>query len=157
MNDFSSSSPHLNILYKNNVIFPNYHQFNVFDCLNICLGFKTVEIKKGKNIVDVLMLELNYNVLKLDLPSITLKITRFIKDYIKKSKANGVVLGISGGVDSCTTAALAALSLGGNKVLGLMLPERETLNENDIHHTKLIADKFGFNLEVIDISSTHIY
>ena len=99
-------------------------------------------------------MELNATVLKLDLPSVEAKIKRFIKDYIERSGAKGVVLGVSGGVDSCTTAALAALSLGGDKVLGLMLPEEETINETDIQHARLVAKKFGFNLETIDISPT---
>jgi len=102
----------------------------------------------------MIKLELNATVLKLDLPSVEAKIKRFIKDYLEKSGAKGVVLGVSGGVDSCTTAALAALSLGGDKVLGLMLPEEETINETDIQHARLVAKKFGFNLETIDISPT---
>jgi NAD+ synthase len=102
----------------------------------------------------VITLELKSTVLKLDLSSVEVKIKRFIKDYLEKCGAKGVVLGVSGGVDSCTTAALAALSLGGDKVLGLMLPEEETFNAADIHHAKLVAKKFGFNVETIDISPT---
>ena len=102
----------------------------------------------------MITLELKSTVLKLDLQSVEAKIKRFIKDYLEKCGAKGVVLGVSGGVDSCTTAALAALSLGGDKVLGLMLPEEETRNATDINHVRLVAKKFGFNLENIDISST---
>ena len=92
--------------------------------------------------------------LKLDSPSVETRIRRFIKDYIKKCGATGVVLGVSGGIDSCTTAALAALSLGSGKVLGIALPEEETYNATDVQHAKLVAKKFGFKLEVIDISPT---
>ena len=92
--------------------------------------------------------------LKLDSPSVETRIKRFIKDYIKKCGATGVVLGVSGGIDSCTTAALAALSLGGRKVLGITLPEEETYHATDVQHAKLVAEKFGFKLEVIDISPT---
>lgn len=99
-------------------------------------------------------LELKDTVLKLDLQSVEAKIKRFIKDYVEKCEAKGIVLGVSGGVDSCTTAALATLSLGRDKVLGLMLPEEETINATDIHHARLVAEKFGFNLETIDISPT---
>jgi len=102
----------------------------------------------------VITLELKDTVLELDLPSIETKIKRFIKDYINKCGAKGVVLGVSGGVDSCTTAALAALSLGGEKVLGLMLPEEETITTTDVEHARLVAKKFGFNLETIDLSPT---
>lgn len=92
--------------------------------------------------------------LKLDSPSVETRIKRFIKDYIEKCGATGVVLGVSGGIDSSTTAALAARSLGGRKVLGIALPEEETYNATDVQHAKLVAEKFGFKLEVIDISHT---
>lgn len=99
-------------------------------------------------------LKLTSDILKLDSPSVEARIKRFIRDYVEKCGASGVVLGVSGGLDSCTTAALASLSLGGRKVLGLVLPEEETYNATDIQHTKLVAQKFGFDLEIIDVSST---
>ncbi len=94
------------------------------------------------------------DVLKLDLPSVETRIQRFIKDYVKKCGAEGVVLGVSGGLDSSATAALASLPLGGHKVLGVAMPEEETYNATDIQHAKLVAKKFGFNLQIVDISST---
>jgi NAD+ synthase len=97
-------------------------------------------------------LKLTSDILKLDMASIEIRIERFIKDYLRKCKANGVVLGVSGGVDSCTNAAIASLSLGGEKVLGLVLPEEETYNALDIQHAKLVAEKFGFSLQTIDVS-----
>jgi len=102
----------------------------------------------------VVTLKLTSDALKLDLPSVEARIKRFIKDYVEKCGASGVVLGVSGGLDSCTTAALASMSLGGRKVLGIAMPEEETYNDTDIQHAKLVAQKFGFDLEVIDISST---
>jgi NAD+ synthetase len=62
----------------------------------------------------------------MDMSEVEARIVRFIKDYVEKTGTNGVVLGLSGGIDSCTVAALSAEALGGNKVLALMLPERET-------------------------------
>jgi len=97
-------------------------------------------------------LKLTSDILKLDMASIEARIKRFIKDYVSKYKAKGVVLGVSGGVDSCTNAAIASLSLGGDKVLGLVLPEEETYSALDIQHAKLVAKKFGFKLQTIDIS-----
>lgn len=102
----------------------------------------------------MITLRLNTEVLKLNLPSIEDRIKRFIKDYIKKCGASGVVLGVSGGLDSSTTAALASLSLGSNKVLGIMMPEEETYNVTDLQYAKLVAKKFGFDLQIIDISPT---
>ncbi len=97
-------------------------------------------------------MRLTSDVLKLDLPSVEARIKRFIRDYVEKCGANGVVLGLSGGVDSSTTAALAALALGGHAVLGIALPEEETRSVTDARHAKLVARKFGFELETLDIS-----
>ena len=99
-------------------------------------------------------MKLTSNVLKLDLTSAEARVKRFIRDYVEKCGADGVVLGVSGGLDSSTTAALASLSLGGHKVSGIAMPEEETYNATDIRHVKLLAKKFGFYLEIIDISPT---
>ena len=99
-------------------------------------------------------MKLTPDVLKLDLPLVENRIKRFIKDYVENCGAEGVVLGASGGLDSSTTLALASLSLGGDKVLGIAMPEQETHNATDIQHAKLLATKFGFNIQVVDISST---
>lgn len=94
------------------------------------------------------------SVLDLDWPEVEAKIKRFIRDYVDKSGAEGIVLGLSGGVDSCTTAALSALAIGEDKVLGLLLPEEETYSAKDVEHAKLLARKFRFKMEMIDITST---
>jgi NAD+ synthase len=97
-------------------------------------------------------MELLPSILDLDWLDIETKIKRFIKDYVKKSGTKGIVLGLSGGIDSCTIAALSALAIGGNRVIGLILPEKETQNIRDIKHAKLVAQKFGFKAETIDIT-----
>ncbi|MEM3823712.1 MAG: NAD+ synthase [Candidatus Bathyarchaeia archaeon] len=99
-------------------------------------------------------MELKPSVLELDFQEVETKIKRFIKDYVEKFNAKGVVLGLSGGLDSSTVAALSALAIGGEKVLGLMLPEKETYNEKDIEHAKLVAKKFGFKTKIVDITTT---
>jgi NAD+ synthase len=95
---------------------------------------------------------LTKDTLKLDLPTTATRIKRFIKDYIQKTKAKGTVIGLSGGIDSSTASALAALAIGGQKVTALNMPEKETYNETDIQHAKKVAKKFGFKLETIDIT-----
>ena len=99
-------------------------------------------------------MKLTIETLKLDLPMVETRIKHFIKNYIENCEAEGVVLGLSGGLDSSSTAALAALSLSGKKVLGIAMPEEETYNTTDIRHAELVAKKFGFDLQVIEISST---
>jgi NAD+ synthase len=82
------------------------------------------------------------------------KVKRFIKDYVEKSGTKGLVLGLSGGIDSCTVTAVSALAIGGNKVLGLFLPEKETYNPKDAEHAELVAKKFGFKTQTVDVTST---
>jgi len=99
-------------------------------------------------------LNLAPDVLNLDLSQVEKRIERFIADYVEKTKTNGVVLGMSGGIDSCTVAALSAKAIGGGRVLGLMLPERETRSAKDIEHATVVAKKFKIKTETIDITPT---
>jgi len=100
----------------------------------------------------VATLKLSPNALELDWSLVATRIKRFIKDYVEKSGTKGIVLGASGGIDSSTTAALASLAIGGKKVLALSMPEEETYSPTDIKHSKKLAEKFGFQVEIIDIS-----
>ena len=102
---------------------------------------------------DASQMLLKKEALKLDLPLTTGRLKRFIKDYVKKTKTKGVVLNLSGGIDSSTATALTTLAVGGNKVLALSLPEKETRDQIDIKHVEMLAEKFGFNLETIDITN----
>jgi NAD+ synthase len=96
--------------------------------------------------------KLTPSVLELDLPEVEKRIRRFIKEYVENAGANGIVLGLSGGIDSATTAAISSLSIGGSKVMGLMLPEKETYNNRDIDDAKLVAEKFGLKSQVCDVT-----
>lgn len=99
-------------------------------------------------------MKLSSDVLEINLPLTEARIERFIRDYVKKCGAQGVIVGVSGGIDSCTTAALASKALGEDLVLGITLPEEETYDATDIQHAKIVAEKFGFRLETVDITPT---
>jgi len=92
------------------------------------------------------------SLLELDLPEVEKRIRRFIKQYVENSGAGGIVVGLSGGVDSSTVAALSSLSIGGDRVLGLMLPEKETYNPKDMDDAKFVAEKFGLKTQICDIT-----
>jgi NAD+ synthase len=97
--------------------------------------------------------KLTPSVLELDLSEVEKRIKRFIKEYIENAGAEGIVLGLSGGIDSSTTAAISSLSIGGERVTGLMLPEKETYNFRDIDDAEFVAKKFGLKSQVCDITS----
>lgn len=73
-----------------------------------------------------------------------------IRDYVEKNGLPGVVIGISGGVDSAVVAALACQALGPTRVLGAFLPGPYT---GDLSHENAhaVADNLGIRLLVIPI------
>ena len=97
-------------------------------------------------------MELKPSALELNLLDVETRIKRFIRTYVENSGAKGIVLGMSGGIDSNTIAALSALAIGGDKVLGLMLPEKETYNPKDIEDAQTVADKFGVQTQLCEIT-----
>jgi len=55
------------------------------------------------------------------------KLSAFIKETVRHQfKKEGIIIGVSGGVDSAVIAALAVDALGAERVFGLILPERES-------------------------------
>ncbi len=89
--------------------------------------------------------------MKLDYHEITLKIEKFIKTYLEQANAKGVVVGLSGGVDSSTVATLLVRALGKEKVLGLIMPHKET-SPDDIKDAINIAKLLNINYRIIEIS-----
>ncbi|MCL2287607.1 MAG: NAD+ synthase [Candidatus Bathyarchaeota archaeon] len=98
-------------------------------------------------------MKLTPSVLNLNFSEIEKRITRFIKEYVSNSQTKGVVLGLSGGIDSATTAALCSKALGSQNVLALLLPEEETRKQQDIDDAKTIAKQFNIETQTVDITS----
>jgi NAD+ synthase len=96
--------------------------------------------------------KLTEDALKIDAEQTVTRIKRFIKDYVEKTKTKGIAVALSGGIDSCTTAALSTLAIGSNKVTALYMPEKETYSPIEAKHAKQVADKFKFKFETIDIT-----
>jgi len=96
--------------------------------------------------------KLTPNVLDMDFSTVEKRVCRFIKEYVEKAGAQGIVLGLSGGVDSATAAALSSKAIGGKNVLALMLPEKETFKRKDIEDAQTIADQFQLETQTIDMT-----
>lgn len=73
-----------------------------------------------------------------------------VKDYIKKNCFNGVILGLSGGIDSALTAAIAVDALGHENVEALIMPSRYT-SKNSIDYAIKQANILGIKYEIISI------
>ncbi|MCX6664525.1 MAG: NAD+ synthase [Euryarchaeota archaeon] len=81
----------------------------------------------------------------------TIIIKDFIKTYVSNSGCTGVVIGLSGGVDSATVAVLCKETLGKEKTHCLFLPD-ETTPADDRNHQKTLTETFDINCEHIDIT-----
>ncbi|MFX1465283.1 MAG: NAD+ synthase [Promethearchaeota archaeon] len=85
-------------------------------------------------------------------PEIALsRISRFIVKRIDDAKANGVIIGLSGGLDSSVTAALCVRALGHEKTFGLLMPT-QTTQQQDIDDAIKIATLLGVKYAIEDIS-----
>jgi NAD+ synthase len=74
-----------------------------------------------------------------------------LRDYVRKNGFPGVVLGLSGGVDSALCAAMAVDALGADKVRCVMLPYRYT-SEESLGDAKDCADRLGVRYDVTPIA-----
>jgi len=89
--------------------------------------------------------------LVLNAPLAIAVLTSFIRDTVEISGTSGVVVGLSGGVDSSLSAALATLALGLERVHGFLLPYR-TSNPASEQDARTVAEHLGVPHRVIDIS-----
>jgi len=89
--------------------------------------------------------------LTVDLKEISIVLKDFIKTYIQNSGCKGVVIGLSGGVDSAVTAVLCKEALGNKKVKCLFLPDEPT-PKIDYKHKENLVKKFGLSCEEKDIT-----
>lgn len=77
------------------------------------------------------------------------------RDYVRKNGFRKVLLGLSGGVDSALTAAVAADALGGDNVVGVLMPSRYTSGENN-EDSLLLAERLGMSVHEIPIEPAHV-
>jgi NAD+ synthase len=89
--------------------------------------------------------------LLLNAPLAVKVLTSFIRDAVETAGMAGVVVGVSGGVDSSLSAALAARALGPERVHGYLLPYR-TSNPASEQDARIVAEHLGIPHRKIDIS-----
>jgi len=99
-------------------------------------------------------MKFSLDVLKIDPAQELEKLSQFIKDQIKTVfRRKGIVVGLSGGIDSACIAAVAVHTLGPKKVVGLVLPETES-NPISSEYAMKHAKDLGIEHRQIDITPT---
>lgn len=91
------------------------------------------------------------NVLDLDCAAEADRIAAFIKAQAQAMHRKGAVIGLSGGVDSALSASLSVRALGPDKVLGLILPDKESSPQSAAFAAKHAA-QLGIEALTIDIT-----
>jgi len=87
--------------------------------------------------------DLSFKSLKIEPKIISDQIESWVKDeVIGRMRKKGVVLGLSGGIDSSVCAAICAKALGKERVLGILMPERESEKDTNTLGEK-IAEHLG--------------
>jgi len=93
------------------------------------------------------------DVLKLDCAYESEKICNQVREIVfKQFRKHGVVVALSGGIDSSVVGALCVQALGKDRVFGLLMPEKDSSPET-LHLSCLIAEYLGIRVEQRDITS----
>jgi len=101
----------------------------------------------------VIKLTFTKNILQIkDIENLTKSLQNFIhKQTFEKFRKRGIVIGISGGIDSAVSAKLACDSVGKENVLGLIMPEKES-NPESKELAKKLCEKLDIKFVIDDIT-----
>ena len=89
-----------------------------------------------------------------DYSSISNKIQNSLKQKLEEIKSNGVIFGLSGGVDSVVTAYLCANSIKDNTT-ALILPDSKISPKEETEDAIRVVDELGLNYRLLDINLIH--
>ncbi len=82
---------------------------------------------------------------------LTEKLVHFIQQEVIRFERDGVVFGLSGGLDSAVICALSARAVGPDHCLGLIIPERDSEPQSG-DDGELVAETFGVNTKTVDVT-----
>lgn len=93
------------------------------------------------------------DVLQIDAPRTVAEMRKAIARIVRQDlRRRGVVVGISGGIDSSVTAAICAAALGPDKVLGLLMPDRDS-SEDSAMLAERLAGAIGIRTLKVDLAA----
>jgi NAD+ synthase len=85
-----------------------------------------------------------------DMEKTAVILSKFISDKVNESKTSGVIIGLSGGLDSSLTAYLCASILKKEQILGIIMPT-VTTPDQDINDAISVAENLGIDYEIIPV------
>jgi NAD+ synthase len=95
---------------------------------------------------------LSRDVMKIDLPAVAARAEAAIREQVLGTlKRRGAVVGMSGGIDSSVVVTLCQRALGKDRVLGLLMPERDS-SDDALRLGRLLADHLGIRHVVENIA-----
>jgi NAD+ synthase len=97
-------------------------------------------------------MKLSKEVLNIDPEFVEKRVLKFIRSRVTDADFSGAVVGLSGGIDSAIVAALCVRALGPDRVLGLMLPEKDS-DPNDVKDAVKLVKQLKNPYEIVDITS----
>ena len=93
-------------------------------------------------------------IIEQDYSGISNKIQNSLKQKLEEIKSNGVIFGLSGGVDSVVTAYLCANSIKDNTTV-LILPDSKISPKEETEDAIKVVDELGLNYRLLDINLIH--
>jgi len=89
--------------------------------------------------------------LSVDYGKVAKMIMAFILSQVKLRKKKGIVVGLSGGIDSTVCVILACRALISHSIIGLSMPEKHVTPQKDLQNVRSLAKKLKIKYKEIDI------
>jgi len=99
--------------------------------------------------------EIQQEIIKQDYEKIQQDIETFLKNQISQKKADGVIFGLSGGIDSATVAYLCRKISETKEVLALVMPDSAISPSSETGDALKIIGDIGIDYKLIDINTIH--
>ena len=95
--------------------------------------------------------QLTHDSLHLNCPAAVEKISQTIRKFLTAYRRRGLVVALSGGIDSSVTAALCVRAIGSARVFGIHMPDKDS-SADTLHHSQSVSTHFAFDSVVEEIT-----
>lgn len=96
-------------------------------------------------------MELTPEQLQIDAERVSQELEGFVRTSVGNFKREGVIVGLSGGLDSSVVVALSVAALGQDKVMGLIMPERDSSRQSE-RDARRLAEGLGIRVERVELT-----